>query len=162
MEIKISRVHRDSGDFPFLYPFRFLVAPSHRLYNISGHRISPSCFHHQAMLLTHPLPILRSIAPHNLSQILHFSRAMSNPSEQLILTSRSVSNKVVILTLNRPKALNALSSPLFAQLNAELEKADNDDGVRAVVITGGDKVFAAGADIKEMRDKECMWSASEC
>jgi enoyl-CoA hydratase len=44
---------------------------------------------------------------------------------------------------------------LFEELNAELEKADKDDGVRAIVITGGDKVFAAGADIKEMKDKTC-------
>ncbi|CAD6588844.1 MAG: hypothetical protein TREMPRED_005168 [Tremellales sp. Tagirdzhanova-0007] len=78
---------------------------------------------------------------------------MATSSESLILSTRSPSNHVAILTLNRPKALNALSSPLFAQLNAELDKADEDDSVRAIVITGGDKVFAAGADIKEMKDK---------
>jgi enoyl-CoA hydratase len=44
---------------------------------------------------------------------------------------------------------------LFEELNAELEKADQDDGIRAIVITGGEKVFAAGADIKEMKDKTC-------
>lgn len=44
---------------------------------------------------------------------------------------------------------------MFEELNAELEKADQDDGIRAIVITGGDKVFAAGADIKEMKDKTC-------
>jgi enoyl-CoA hydratase len=83
---------------------------------------------------------------------------MSTPSaERLVLSSRSPSNHVAILTLNRPKAKNALSSPLFEELNAELEKADKDDGVRAIVITGGDKVFAAGADIKEMKDKTCKW-----
>ncbi|ORY26326.1 ClpP/crotonase-like domain-containing protein [Naematelia encephala] len=75
-------------------------------------------------------------------------------AEQLVLPSRSSTGKVAILTLNRPKALNALSSPLFAQLNQELEKADSDDEVRAIVVTGGEKVFAAGADIKEMKDKE--------
>lgn len=86
-------------------------------------------------------------------------RAMSSaaPSERLVLSSRSPSNNVAVLTLNRPKAKNALSSPLFEELNAELEKADQDDGVRAIVITGGDKVFAAGADIKEMKDKTCEW-----
>lgn len=51
-----------------------------------------------------------------------------------------------------------MSTPLFNALNAELEKAETDDSVRAIVITGGDKVFAAGADIKEMKDKECMFS----
>lgn len=86
-------------------------------------------------------------------------RAMSSTSpaapEKLVLSSRSPSNHVAVLTLNRPKAKNALSSPLFEDLNAELEKADRDDSVRAIVITGGDKVFAAGADIKEMKDKTC-------
>ncbi|WVF71148.1 hypothetical protein IAT40_005945 [Kwoniella sp. CBS 6097] len=83
-------------------------------------------------------------------------RTMSSSSstDQLVIPSRSSSNKVAILTLNRPKALNALSTPLFNALNAELEKLEVDDGVRAIVITGGEKVFAAGADIKEMKDKE--------
>ncbi|WVQ67424.1 uncharacterized protein L199_005620 [Kwoniella botswanensis] len=81
-------------------------------------------------------------------------RAMSSSADQLVVPSRSPSNKVSILTLNRPKALNALSTPLFQALNAELEKAEADDSVRAIVITGGEKVFAAGADIKEMKDKE--------
>ncbi|WWD03213.1 hypothetical protein V865_001264 [Kwoniella europaea PYCC6329] len=81
-------------------------------------------------------------------------RAMSSSADQLVIPSRSPSNKVSILTLNRPKALNALSTPLFQALNAELEKAEADDTVRAIVITGGEKVFAAGADIKEMKDKE--------
>ncbi|KGB76701.1 enoyl-CoA hydratase [Cryptococcus deuterogattii 99/473] len=81
-------------------------------------------------------------------------RSMSSSAEQLVIPSRSPSNNVAILTLNRPKALNALSTPLFNALNAELEKAETDDSVRAIVITGGDKVFAAGADIKEMKDKE--------
>ncbi|WWC69878.1 uncharacterized protein I206_103821 [Kwoniella pini CBS 10737] len=84
-------------------------------------------------------------------------RAMSastTSGESLVLSTRSPSNKVSILTLNRPKALNALSTPLFQALNAELEKAEADDSVRAIVITGGEKNFAAGADIKEMKDKE--------
>jgi enoyl-CoA hydratase len=82
-------------------------------------------------------------------------------TEKLVLSSRSPSNHVAILTLNRPKAKNALSSPLFEELNAELDRADKDDSVRAIVITGGDKVFAAGADIKEMKDKTCMWTTSD-
>lgn len=88
---------------------------------------------------------------------------MSTPAasaERLVLSSRSPSNHVAILTLNRPKAKNALSSPLFEDLNAELEKADKDESVRAIVITGGDKVFAAGADIKEMKDKTCELASS--
>jgi enoyl-CoA hydratase len=79
----------------------------------------------------------------------------TSATEPLVLSSRSANNSVAILTLNRPKALNALSSPLFDQLNAELSKADEDESVRAIVLTGGEKVFAAGADIKEMKDKQC-------
>ncbi len=84
-------------------------------------------------------------------------RLMSTSTEPLVLSSRSAKNNVVILTLNRPKALNALSSPLFDQLNEELVKADEDDSVKAIVLTGGEKNFAAGADIKEMKDKQCEW-----
>ena len=73
----------------------------------------------------------------------------------MVLSEKSKSGKVVVLRLNRPKALNALSSPLFEQLNVELEKADNDESVGAIVITGSEKAFAAGADIKEMKDKDC-------
>jgi len=79
---------------------------------------------------------------------------MASQAEQLVLSSRSQSNKVLILTLNRPKALNALSSSMFSALNEELAKADDDDSVKAIVVTGSERAFAAGADIKEMRDKE--------
>lgn len=60
---------------------------------------------------------------------------------------------VALITLNRPKALNALSSPLFSELNQALQAVDADDAVGAIVLTGSDKAFAAGADIKEMQDK---------
>lgn len=61
-------------------------------------------------------------------------------SDQLVLVDRQ--GPVTVLTLNRPKALNALSSPLFEQLNAELEKAEEDGEVKCIVLTGGEKVFA--------------------
>ncbi|KAG2172658.1 hypothetical protein INT43_000005 [Umbelopsis isabellina] len=60
--------------------------------------------------------------------------------------------KVGLITLNRPKALNALSSALFHEVNDALFKFDADEGVGAIVITGSEKAFAAGADIKEMKD----------
>ena len=60
---------------------------------------------------------------------------------------------VGLITLNRPKALNALSSGLVADLGQALDGFEDDDGVRAIVITGSEKAFAAGADIKEMADK---------
>jgi enoyl-CoA hydratase len=60
---------------------------------------------------------------------------------------------VGVITLNRPKALNALSSPLIKDLGDALDVFENDPGVRAIVLTGSDKAFAAGADIKEMASK---------
>ncbi len=57
------------------------------------------------------------------------------------------------ITLNRPKALNALNSALIDELNAALTGFENSSAIGCIVITGGDKAFAAGADVKEMRDK---------
>ena len=61
--------------------------------------------------------------------------------------------RVGVITLNRPKALNALSSPLVAELNEVLEQFEADSGMGAIIITGSEKAFAAGADIKEMASK---------
>src|SRR5712691_4528811 len=57
---------------------------------------------------------------------------------------------IATITLNRPKVLNALSPALMGELTGALSVLDADDGVRAVVLTGGPKVFAAGADIGDM------------
>ena len=54
---------------------------------------------------------------------------------------------VAIVTLNRPQALNALSYALVKDLALATQELDRDAEVRAIVLTGGDKVFAAGADI---------------
>ncbi len=56
---------------------------------------------------------------------------------------------VGVITLNRPKQLNALSGPLMEELVAALEELDRDESIRAIVLTGGPNVFAAGADLKE-------------
>nr|QBH73202.1 putative cyclohex-1-ene-1-carboxyl-CoA hydratase [Aphelinus abdominalis] len=61
-------------------------------------------------------------------------------------------NSVGLITLNRPKALNALCAKLMHELNTAVKQFDADDGVSAMVITGSEKAFAAGADIKEMMD----------
>jgi len=60
---------------------------------------------------------------------------------------------VGLVTLNRPKALNALNSPLFKELNAALSNFQSDASIGAIVITGSNRAFAAGADIKEMASK---------
>jgi len=57
-----------------------------------------------------------------------------------------------IVTLNRPQQLNALSYGLVKELALAMEALDQDPEVRVLVVTGGEKVFAAGADIKEMAD----------
>ncbi|EPS93429.1 hypothetical protein FOMPIDRAFT_1026546 [Fomitopsis schrenkii] len=78
---------------------------------------------------------------------------MSTKQYEYILTSRP-RDGVALITLNRPKALNALSTPFFTELNDAVATFDRDEDVRALVLTGSERAFAAGADIKEMKDKE--------
>ncbi len=61
--------------------------------------------------------------------------------------------KVGLITLNRPQALNALNSAIERDVTAALQTFEADEGVGAIVITGSEKAFAAGADIKEMGEK---------
>ncbi len=61
--------------------------------------------------------------------------------------------RVGLITLNRPKALNALSGALMAELTHALDALEGDAQIGAIVVTGSEKAFAAGADIKEMKDK---------
>jgi len=62
-------------------------------------------------------------------------------------------NGVAVVRLHRPDALNALCGPLMGELVSALKTMDADADVKAVVLTGSDRAFAAGADIKEMKDK---------
>ncbi|MBL4807128.1 MAG: enoyl-CoA hydratase [Rhodobacteraceae bacterium] len=64
-----------------------------------------------------------------------------------------VEDHVMLITLNRPDALNALNNQLLTELGQALAKADKDKNVRVIILTGSEKAFAAGADIKEMGDK---------
>ncbi len=61
--------------------------------------------------------------------------------------------RVGLIRLNRPQAMNALSTPLIEDLNAALEAFEADPAIGAIVLTGSERAFAAGADIKEMQDK---------
>src|SRR5216684_3997303 len=77
---------------------------------------------------------------------------MAEKDYQYILAERD--ERVGIVTLNRPKELNALRTDLMSELANALEEFDHDEGIGCIVITGaGDRAFAAGADIKEMSDK---------
>ena len=73
--------------------------------------------------------------------------------EHILVETRGA---VGLITLNRPEALNALCSPLMAELNEVLDQFESDNAIGAMVLTGSEKAFAAGADIKEMQDK--TWS----
>ena len=63
---------------------------------------------------------------------------------------------IATITLNRPKVLNALSPELMREVTAALAELDHDETVRAVVLTGGPKVFAAGADISDMAGRTAV------
>ena len=63
---------------------------------------------------------------------------------------------VITITLDRPEARNALRTNLLREIAEVLDQASVDDAVKTVVVTGGDKVFAAGADIKEMAELDAV------
>jgi len=67
-----------------------------------------------------------------------------------------VHDRVGLIRLNRPKALNALNSTLIDELNIALEGFERDNEIGCIVLTGSEKAFAAGADIKEMQPKTYM------
>ncbi|WP_137388337.1 enoyl-CoA hydratase [Rhodoligotrophos defluvii] len=73
--------------------------------------------------------------------------------ENIIVEMRG---RVGLITLNRPKALNALNTALMNELIQALAEFDADDRIGCIVLTGSDKAFAAGADIKEMQTKTYM------
>jgi len=75
------------------------------------------------------------------------------PYENILVETRG---GVGLITLNRPDALNALNSALIKDLNCALAGYDSDDAIGCIVITGSQKAFAAGADIKEMQAKTYM------
>ncbi|MDO5631685.1 MAG: enoyl-CoA hydratase [Paracoccus sp. (in: a-proteobacteria)] len=64
-----------------------------------------------------------------------------------------IEDDVALIRLNRPEALNALNGKLLGELAQALTEADHNDKVRCIVLTGSEKAFAAGADIKEMSEK---------
>ncbi len=70
--------------------------------------------------------------------------------ENILVETRG---RVGIIRLNRPQALNALSTKLIAEFSAAIDAFEADDAVGCMLVTGSEKAFAAGADIKEMADK---------
>ena len=72
------------------------------------------------------------------------------PYENILAETRG---GVGLVTFNRPKALNALNAALMAELRAALDGFEADPAIGAILVTGNEKAFAAGADIKEMKDR---------
>jgi enoyl-CoA hydratase len=70
--------------------------------------------------------------------------------ENILVETRGA---VGLITLNRPKALNALCDALVREMGQALDQFEADDAIGAVVVTGSEKAFAAGADIKEMQSR---------
>ena len=84
---------------------------------------------------------------------------MSSGEYSNILVERR--GAVGIVTLNRPQALNALNAALIAELGMAFDDLEADPAIGAIVLTGNDKAFAAGADIKEMAEKTYIEAYSE-
>uniref|UniRef100_A0A8R1DLS0 Probable enoyl-CoA hydratase, mitochondrial n=1 Tax=Caenorhabditis japonica TaxID=281687 RepID=A0A8R1DLS0_CAEJA len=80
--------------------------------------------------------------------------ALSTAPEMIKVEKVGEKKNVALIKLNRPKALNALCDQLMSELSDALRSLDLDTSVGAIVITGSERAFAAGADIKEMTDNE--------
>ncbi|XGW20668.1 hypothetical protein V3C99_004001 [Haemonchus contortus] len=80
--------------------------------------------------------------------------AMASAPEMIKVEKVGAKKNVALITLNRPKAFNALCNQLMNELSTSLRELDEDTSVGAIVVTGNQKAFAAGADIKEMVNRE--------
>ncbi|MEO1051682.1 MAG: enoyl-CoA hydratase-related protein [Bacteroidota bacterium] len=75
---------------------------------------------------------------------------------EFIKVNNKYSKFVALIELNRPKELNALNLQLMAELRDALKELDQNDEVRSIIITGNERAFAAGADIKQMANKSAV------
>eukprot|EP00457_Paulinella_chromatophora_P009343 gb/GEZN01009406.1/.p1 GENE.gb/GEZN01009406.1/~~gb/GEZN01009406.1/.p1 ORF type:complete len:291 (+),score=44.71 gb/GEZN01009406.1/:84-956(+) len=82
-------------------------------------------------------------------------RSFSTANYKMIATELRAEGKVGLITLSRPK-VNALCDELIAEINTQAQKFDDDPSVGCIVLTGSERFFAAGADIKEMAPKTYM------
>ncbi|TVY16623.1 putative mitochondrial enoyl-CoA hydratase [Lachnellula arida] len=94
-------------------------------------------------------PMVSKFQPSTLPAVIRNASAWSEKSYEYIQATEPRPG-VGQITLNRPKALNALSTPLITDLNSALSAFDSSDSIHAIILTGSQKAFAAGADIKEM------------
>lgn len=75
---------------------------------------------------------------------------------QYIIVEEQYAPQIALLRLNRPKELNALNLELMGEVREALKALDNNESVRVIIITGNERAFAAGADIKQMQDKNAI------
>ena len=73
-----------------------------------------------------------------------------------IKVNPQIQKHIALIELNRPKELNALNLQLMGELRDALQQLDKDDKVRVMVLTGNEKAFAAGADIKQMANSSAI------
>lgn len=101
-------------------------------------------------------PVIRNAMTIQMPQRMILTRLISsNTQYQYIKTDTAgTEGRVGLVTLNRPKALNALCAGLMDELIRALNDMDNDPKIGAIVVTGSEKAFAAGADIKEMQNRD--------
>jgi enoyl-CoA hydratase len=111
--------------------------------------------HGEAHRAGRPLDVLLS----DLSEIAEAATPILTQPEQPMAYQNIVvetRGKIGIIRLNRPLALNALNAALIAELTQAVAAFEADAGIACIVVTGSEKAFAAGADIKEMADKSYM------
>ena len=96
--------------------------------------------------------LIHKNALHRLSLSRYFFSNINSAEYKNIKLSQP-STAVGLIQLNRPKAKNALNSELIAELNKALVEYEKDDKIGCIVLAGEKDYFAAGADIKEMKDK---------
>ncbi|XP_027218737.2 enoyl-CoA hydratase, mitochondrial [Penaeus vannamei] len=110
----------------------------------------------QLQSVLRPVILGRVNTPSYTSCVSLAARQMSSAPafEHLLVEKRGEANNVGLITLNRPKALNALFDPLMVEVNQAMKQLEEDPTIAAIVLTGSEKAFAAGADIKQMQNKE--------
>ena len=106
------------------------------------------------------IPIASMVVGRLANQIRHMPEEIPEP---LVLVESQYAPGIALLRLNRPGELNAINMEVIAQLSAHLNALEADDAVRVVVLTGNERAFAAGADIKEMAGQGSisMWQTDQ-
>jgi enoyl-CoA hydratase len=93
------------------------------------------------------------ITPHNTQfAYIYNNKKYITMQFEFIKANPQFDTHIALIELNRPKELNALNRQLMLEIRNALREFDEDDNIRVIILTGGERVFAAGADIKQMAD----------